>query len=146
MKFLVLLSAVSVALAAPAPQDDAPVALSYVHDPTGDTAEAYVHEEIAAEPYVHDEPLETHAIAAEAYIHEEPAVAAAAPVAPVVYAGYPYAGYPYVVPAAAPAVKAAEVPAATAPLAYAAYPYAFPYAAYHTGCLNSVGSVVPCAQ
>ena len=64
----------------------------------------YVHEEIAAEPYVHDEPLETHDIAAEpyvhteieaeAYVHEEPVPAPAvyqyAAVASVAYAGYPY--------------------------------------------------------
>merc|ERR1712112_726842 len=92
MKFLVLLSIVSVACAAPLPEgeeapvaveaeaaaaveEEAPAALPYVHDATGDVAEAYVHEEIpaveaaaeeeiAAEPYVHEE------IAAEAYVHD----------------------------------------------------------------------------
>merc|ERR1711890_172998 len=78
MKFLVLLSVVSLASAAPLPEgeeaavaveaeapvaveEDAPAALPYVHDATGDVAEPYVHEdipaveeEIAAEPYVHD--------------------------------------------------------------------------------------------
>merc|ERR1719341_2298124 len=89
MQFFVLLSIVSAAIAAPAPQegDVAPVALPYVHEEMA--AEAYVHEEpvetaeIAAEPYVHEE------IAAEPYVHMEPVAA------PVAYAGYPYAAYPY---------------------------------------------------
>merc|ERR1712002_543375 len=154
MKFLVLLSIVSLACGAPMPQEEpvaveaearaaveeeAPVALPYVHDATGDVAEAYVHEEIpaveaaaeeeiAAEPYVHEE------IAAEAYVHDatgdvaeeyvhvEPVVPAVAPVAPAVtYAAYPYAGV------------------------YAGHAVAYPYAVYHTGCVNSVGSIVPCA-
>ena len=79
----------------------------------------------AAEAYVHEEiaaePYVHTEIAAEPYVHEEIAAEPyVAPVAaPVVYAGYPYvyAGYPHVA-----------------------------YAAYHTGCVNSVGSVVPCAQ
>merc|ERR1712080_217416 len=121
--------------------EDAPAALPYVHDATGDVAEAYVHEEIpaveddsAAESYVHEE------IAAEAYVHDatgdvaeeyvhaEPVVPAVVPaVAPVTYAAYPYAGV------------YAEHPVT--------YPYhaAYPYAVYHTGCVNNVGSVVPCA-
>merc|ERR1719513_372851 len=85
----------------------------------------YVHEEIAAEPYVHEEPVETHDIVAEPYVHEEiaaePYVAA---VAPVAYAAY------------------------AAPVAYAGYPYAVAapaYVAYHTGCVNNLGAVVPCA-
>merc|ERR1711970_1183387 len=148
MQFFVLLAIVSVAIAAPAPQegDVAPVALPYVH------------EEIAAEPYVHEEPVETEEIAAEPYVHMEPV---AAPVtyaaAPVAYAGYPYAAYPYnaaVQYVAAPAQPAApvQVTYAAAPAAKAvaaapvAYAYAAPfYAAYHSGCVNSVGSVVPCA-
>merc|ERR1712002_757288 len=88
MKFLVLLSIVSVACAVPLPEgeeapvaveaeaaaaveEEAPAALPYVHDATGDVAEVYVHEdipavdeEIAAEPYVHEE------IAAEVYEHD----------------------------------------------------------------------------
>merc|ERR1712080_21953 len=91
MKFLVLLSVVSLASAAPLPEgeeaavaveaeapvaveEDAPAALPYVHDATGDVAEPYVHEdipaveeEIAAEPYVHDITGDV----AEAYVHEE---------------------------------------------------------------------------
>merc|ERR1719318_887576 len=132
MQFFVLLAIVSAAIAAPAPQegDVAPVALPYVH------------EEIAAEPYVHMEPVAA------------PVTYAAAPVA---YAGYPYAAYPYnaaVQYVAAPAQPAApvQVTYAAAPAAKAvaaapvAYAYAAPfYAAYHSGCVNSVGSVVPCA-
>merc|ERR1712142_462942 len=89
MQFFVLLSVIAAAAAAPAPQDESPAALPYVH------------EEIAAEPYVHVEPA----------------------VAPVVYA-------------------------AAAPVAYAGYPYAVAapaYVAYHTGCVNNLGAVVPCA-
>merc|ERR1711892_1631894 len=127
MQFFVLLSVAATAFAAPAPQES-PAAEPYVHEEIA--AEPYVHTEIAAEAYVHDEPVETAAIAAEPYVHAEIAaepylhvepVAAAAPVvaAPVAYAGghVAYAGYPHV--------------------AYAAYP---------TGCVNSVRSVVPCAQ
>merc|ERR1712177_1792 len=148
MHTFVLLSIVSLACGAPMPQEaeapaavdeEAPAALPYVHDATGDVAEAYVHEEIpaveaaaeeeiAAEPYVHEE------IAAEAYVHDatgdvaeeyvhvEPVVPVVAPVAPAVtYAAYPYAGV------------------------YAGHAVAYPYAVYHTGCVNNVGSIVPCA-
>merc|ERR1712041_30242 len=70
MKFLVLLSIVSLACGAPMPEGEeapvaveaeAPAALPYVHDATGDVAEVYVHEEI---PAVDEE------IAAEAYVHD----------------------------------------------------------------------------
>merc|ERR1712121_616568 len=100
MHSFVFLSVLSLALAAPMPEGgESPAALPCVHDATGDVAEAYVHEdipaveaaaeeEIAAEPYVHEE------IAAEAYVHDatgdvaeeyvhvEPVVPAVAPVAP----------------------------------------------------------------
>merc|ERR1712080_63807 len=164
MKFLVLLSVVSLASAAPLPEgeeaavaveaeapvaveEDAPAALPYVHDATGDVAEPYVHEdipaveeEIAAEPYVHDATGDvaegyTHEdIAAEVYTHEEPVVAA---VAPVTYSVSPTAG---VIPITAYAGVYAGHPLT---YSYAAYPYAV----YHTptGCVNNVGSVVPCA-
>merc|ERR1712115_629660 len=161
MKFLVLLYIVSMACGAPMPEgeeapvaveaeapaaveEEAPAALPYVHDATGDVAEPYVHEEIpaedveipaveeeiAAEPYVHEE------IAAEVYTHEEPVVPAA--VAPVTYTvSHPTAGV---------------IPIASYAGVYAGhtltYPYAaYPYAVYHTptGCVNNVGSVVPCA-
>merc|ERR1712066_1218674 len=144
MQFLVLLSAVAVAFASPIPEEgaEAPVALAYVHDATGDVAD---DASPAAEPYVHDATGDV----AVAYVHEEPVVAPA-----VTYAAYPYTygAYPYLAAGAvAPKVevKAAEAPAAVAPVTYAAYPYhhAYPYAvaAYHTGCVNNVGSVVPCA-
>merc|ERR1711890_4100 len=174
MKFLVLLSVVSLASAAPLPggeeaavaveaeapvavEEDAPAALPYVHDATGDVAEPYVHEdipaveeEIAAEPYVHEEiaaevyehdatgdvaEAYTHEdIAAEVYTHEEPVVPA---VAPVTYSVSPTAG---VIPITAYAGVYAGHPLT---YSYAAYPYAV----YHTptGCVNNVGSVVPCA-
>merc|ERR1712126_194683 len=190
MKFLVLLSIVSLACGAPMPEgeeapvaveaeapaaveEEAPAALPYVHDATGDVAEPYVHEEIpavdeeiAAEAYVHDvtgdvaepyiheeipaedveipaveeeiaaEPYVHEDIAAEVYTHEEPVVPAA--VAPVTYTvSHPTAGV---------------IPIASYAGVYAGhtltYPYAaYPYAVYHTptGCVNNVGSVVPCA-
>merc|ERR1711962_1943851 len=180
MKFLVLLSIVSLACGAPMPEgeeapvaveakapaaveEEAPHALPYVHDATGDVAEPYVHEdmppeipafeeEIAAEPYVHEEisaevyehdatgdaaePYIHEDIAAEVYTHEEPAVPAG--VAPITYTvGHPTAGV---------------IPIASYAGVYAGhaitYPYAaYPYAVYHTptGCVNNVGSVVPCA-
>merc|ERR1712014_392542 len=162
MQFLVLLSAVALAFASPIPDgDEAPAALPYVHDATGDVAVddspaalPYVHDATgdvaddaspAAEPYVHDATGDV----AVAYVHEEPVVAPVAVAAPAVtYAAYPYTygAYPYLAAGAvAPKVevKAAGAPAAVAPVTYAAYPYAV--AAYHTGCVNNVGSVVPCA-
>merc|ERR1711990_983369 len=138
MQFLVLLSAFAVAFASPIPEEgaEAPLALAYVHDATGDVA-------------VDDSP------AALPYVHEEPVVAPVAVAAPAIaYAGYPYTygAYPYLAAGAvAPKVevKAAAAPAAVAPVTYAAYPYhaGYPYAvaAYHTGCVNHLGSVVPCA-
>merc|ERR1712240_364911 len=130
MHTFVLLSIVSLAFAAPMPEaEEAPAALPYVHDATGDVAEPYVHEEIpaveaaaeeeiAAEPYVHDATGDV----AEEYVHVEPVVPVVAPVAPAVtYAAYPYTGV------------------------YAGHAVAYPYAVHHTGCVNSVGSIVPCA-
>merc|ERR1712112_338281 len=130
MHTFVLLSIVSLAFAAPMPEgEEAPAALPYVHDATGDVAEPYVHEEIpaveaaaeeeiAAEPYVHDATGDV----AEEYVHVEPVVPVVPPVAPAVtYAAYPYAGV------------------------YAGHAVAYPYAVYHTGCVNNVGSIVPCA-
>merc|ERR1711881_646418 len=86
MKFLVLLSIVSLACGAPMPEgeeapvaveaeapaaveEEAPVALPYVHDATGDVAEPYVHEEIPAEDV--EIPAVEEEIAAEPYVHEE---------------------------------------------------------------------------
>jgi len=143
--------------------DEEIAAEAYVHDATGDVAEPYVHEdmppeipaveeEIAAEPYVHEEisaevyehdatgdaaePYIHEDIAAEVYTHEEPVVPAG--VAPITYTvGHPTAGV---------------IPIASYAGVYAGhaitYPYAaYPYAVYHTptGCVNNVGSVVPCA-
>merc|ERR1712088_1213287 len=150
MQFLVLLSAVALAIASPIPDgDEAPAALPYVHDATGDVVVDDASP--AAEPYVHDATGDV----AVAYVHEEPVVAPVAVAAPAIaYAGYPYTygAYPYLAAGAvAPKVevKAAAAPAAVAPVTYAAYPYhaGYPYAvaAYHTGCVNHLGSVVPCA-
>merc|ERR1712126_447697 len=157
MQFLVLLSAVALAFASPIPDgDEAPAALPYVHDATGDVA---VDDSPAALPYVHDatgDVADDASPAAEPYVHDATGdvapVAVAAPT--VTYAAYPYTygAYPYLAAGAVVPkveVKAAEAPAAVAPVTYAAYPYhhAYPYAvaAYHTGCVNNVGSVVPCA-
>merc|ERR1711887_286571 len=144
MQFLVLLSAVAMAFASPIPEEgmEAPEALAYVHDATGDVA---VDDSPAALPYVHDatgDVADVSSPEAEAYVHDvtgdvaEPYVHVEPVVAPVVAA-----------PAAE--VKAAAAPAAVAPVTYAAYPHyaGYPYAvaAYHTGCVNNVGSVVPCA-
>merc|ERR1712180_257459 len=110
MHTFVLLSIVSLACAAPMPEgEEAPAALSYVHDATGDAAEAYVHDATGD--------------VAEEYVHVEPVVPAVAPaVAPAVtYSAYPYAGV------------------------YTGHAVAYPYAVYHTGCVNNVGSIVPCA-
>merc|ERR1712213_176694 len=106
MQFLVLLSAVALAFASPIPEEgmEAPEALPYVHDATGDVADSASPE---AEAYVHDATGDV----AEPYVHEEPVPVVAAPA--VTYAAYPYAASPYAV------------------------------AAYHAGCVNNVGSVVP---
>merc|ERR1711911_359807 len=150
MQFLVLLSAVALAFASPIPEEgmEAPEALAYVHDATGDVAVVSSPE---AEAYVHDVTGDV----AEPYLHVEPVVAPVVAAPAVTYAAYPYTygAYPYLAAGhhvvAAPAkveVKAAAAPAA---VTYAAYPHyaGYPYAvaAYHTGCVNNVGSVVPCA-
>merc|ERR1711872_122683 len=149
MKLLLSIFLIGAVFAAPAPQDE-DVAIEavpyvhneieaepYVHDEPLEThdivAETYVHEEIAAEPYVHED------IAAEPYVHEEPTAAVGTAVVPATYAAYPLT---YSLPAvSAPAVYKV----ASAPQTYA---IAAPYyvAAVKTGCINNVGSVVPCAQ
>merc|ERR1711971_749810 len=144
MQFLVLLSAVAMAFASPIPEEgmEAPEALAYVHDATGDVA---VADSPAALPYVHDatgDVADAASPEAEAYVHD--------------VTGDVAEPYVHVEPVVAPVVaevKAAAAPAAVAPVTYAAYPHAYhgyagyPYAvaAYHTGCVNNVGSVVPCA-
>merc|ERR1719500_1914357 len=121
MQFLVLLSAVALAFASPIPEEgaEAPEALPYVHDATGDVADASAP---AAETYVHDVPGDV----AEPFVHVDPVVAPVVAAPAVTYAGYPYTygAYPYL-------AAGAHVVAAVA--------------AYHTGCVNNVGSVVPCA-
>merc|ERR1712024_266662 len=134
MQFLVLLSAVAQAFAyvhdatGDVAVDDSPAALPYVHDATGDVADASSPE---AEAYVHDVTGDV----AEPYVHQEPVPVVAAPAVTYAAYPYPYGAYPYLAAGAhvvaAPAAKV-EVKAA-AP------------AAYHTGCVNNVGSVVPCA-
>merc|ERR1712227_943004 len=99
MQFLVLLSAVALAFASPIPEEgmEAPEALPYVHDATGDAAgDVADSASPEAEAYVHDATGDV----AEPYVHEEPVPVVAAPaVAPVTYAAYPYAAYPYAVAA-----------------------------------------------
>merc|ERR1712212_504561 len=134
MQFLVLLSAVAMAFASPIPEEgmEAPEALAYVHDATGDVA---VDDSPAALPYVHDatgDVADASSPEAEAYVHDATGDVAE----------------PYVHQEPVPVVAAPAVTYAAYPYTYAAYPYAgYPYAvaAYHTGCVNNVGSVVPCA-
>merc|ERR1712112_812894 len=155
-------------------EPEAPVAVPYVHEEIEAepyvhediAAEAYVHEDIEAVPYVHEDVAYNHEdIPAEEYVHVEGPSAPAA--APLVYTGLPYvhayAGYPYTalsyagLPTLTAAVPKAEAKAAepaepvVSPVLYSGgftYPYglaAYPYLTYHTGCVNNVGSVVPCA-
>merc|ERR1712010_310079 len=92
MQFLVLLSAVALAFASPIPEEgmEAPEALAYVHDATGDVAVASSPE---AEAYVHDATGDV----AEPYVHVEPVVAPVVAAPAVTYAAYPYTygAYPY---------------------------------------------------
>merc|ERR1711935_1302329 len=95
MQFLVLLSAVALAFASPIPEEgmEAPEAIAYVHDVTGDVA---VEASPAAEAYVHDVSGDV----ALPYVHKEPVVAPVAIAAPAVtYAAYPHtyghAAHPY---------------------------------------------------
>merc|ERR1712200_379480 len=144
MQFLVLLSAVALAFVSPIPEEgmEAPEALAYVHDATGDVA---VDASPEALPYVHDATGDV----AEPYVHVEPVAAPVVAAPAVTYAAYPYlAAGAHVVAAPAKVEVKAAAPAAVAPVTYAAYPYAhgyagYPYAvaAYHTGCVNNVGSV-----
>merc|ERR1711936_1073267 len=140
MKIFVFLSVLSLVYSAPAPQDDTlevvPYihqeieALPYEHDATGDVAEAYKHEEIEALPYVHQEIHDEEEISEEA----EPAV-----IPPPVVA-YSYAPFALTNYAALP--KAAAGPDGVK-LALIS-PFHLVVGAYKTGCVNSVGSVVPC--
>merc|ERR1711868_116994 len=127
MKLFLTLCFVALTVGAPAPQEEEmiPEALPYVHEEIA--AEPYVHEEIAAEPYEHVD------IEAEPYVAEEEAEA------PAAYAGYPFT---YALPVAT-SVAAKAVPASTT---YAIAAPTYYIAAVKTGCINNVGSVVPCAQ
>merc|ERR1711936_1264832 len=150
MKIFAILSAVSLVCAAPAPQEEAvedPQIVAYVHEEV--EALPYVHEEIEALPYVHDAtgdvsddtsaeavPYVHEEIEAVPYVHEEPAqpvltVPVASPVLSYAYA-------PALTPYAAYVVKGAEAGVKLAVVS----PYIYQAA---TGCVNSVGSVVPCA-
>merc|ERR1712020_280010 len=125
MKIFVFLSVLSLVYSAPVPQEDAPEAVPYIHeeiealpyehDATGDVAEAYVHEEVEALPYVHEEP--------------EPAAAL-----PVI---------PQPVPSYAALPQAAEAAEGTKFALLTPFPLLAGYRAA-TGCVNNVGSVVPC--
>merc|ERR1719188_466794 len=132
MKLLLSLCILGLVAAAPAPQEDEMIeADPYVHEEPLEThdiaAEAYAHNEIEAEPYVHEdiaaEPYVHTEIEAEAYVHEEPVPA------PAVYqyaavAPVAYAGYPYTV-AVAPSAPAKDVKVASYAVA-APYTYAAP--------------------
>merc|ERR1711953_1639962 len=121
MKIFVFLSVLSLVYSAPAPQEDAVEALPYIH------------EEIEALPYEHEEmPYEPE--------EPEPAAAAALPVIPQPVLSYAFA--PLAVTNYAALPKAAE--AAEGVKVALVSPYHL-LASYKTGCVNSVGSVVPCA-
>merc|ERR1719278_1947413 len=133
MKIFVFLSLLSLVYSAPAPKDETLEprleAVPYEHDATGDVAEAYIHEEIEALPYVHQEiPEEEISEEAEPAVIPQPVVAYSyAPFALTNYAALPKA-------AAGPdGVKLALIP-----------PFHLVAGGYKTGCVNSVGSVVPC--
>ena len=91
-----------------------------VSDDTSAEAVPYVHEEIEAVPYVHEEPAQPVLT-----------VPVASPVLSYAYA-------PALTPYAAYVVKGAEAGAKVAVVS----PYIYQAT---TGCVNSVGSVVPCA-
>merc|ERR1712098_108537 len=94
-------------------------------------AEAYVHEDIEAVPYVHEEVAYSHEdIPAEEDVHGEGPSAPAA--APVVYTGLPYmhayAGYPYTALSYAglPILTAAVPKPVASPVLYSGG-YTYPY-------------------
>ena len=96
---------------------EAPEAVAYVHDPTGDVT---VDDIPAALPYVHD----ANGDVAVPYVLEEPVVAPVAVAAPVVavyshypntYGAYPYLAYPYLA-AVAPKVEIKAAEAAAVPM------------------------------
>merc|ERR1711973_171953 len=117
-------------------------------------AEPYVHVDVPAELYVHDEPaLEAAAeVAAEPYVHVEPAVEVAAePVVAPAIVPAPLKLAPAPAPVAPAPLKLAGAPVLPAgfyaahhlagypaPLGY--YPYALPV----PGCFNNKGEAVEC--
>merc|ERR1712212_1189665 len=119
MNILLLLSAFSLISCAPTPQEEDLV--------------PYVHQEIEALPYVHDvtgDVSDDSSPEALPYVHEEPVQAVSVPVASPVLS-YAPALTTYAAQLAQPAagVKVALVS---------------PYVYAHHGCVNSLGSVVPC--
>merc|ERR1712037_918760 len=106
MLFLVLLSAVAMAFASPIPEEgmEAPEAVAYIHDPTGDVT---VDDSPAALLYIHD-------AIGDVAVHEEPVVA------PVVaaYSHFPntYGAYPYFAAGDVAVAPKVEVKAAVVPL------------------------------
>merc|ERR1712037_304377 len=106
MLFLVLLSAVAMAFASPIPEEgmEAPEAVAYIHDPTGDIT---VDDSPAALLYIHD-------AIGDVAVHEEPVVA------PVVaaYSHFPntYGAYPYFAAGDVAVTPKVEVKAAVVPL------------------------------
>merc|ERR1719373_709836 len=126
MNIFVLLSVFSFISAAPAPEEVDVVpyvheeieALPYVHDATGDVSDDSSPEALA---YVHDvtgDVSDDSSPAAVPYVHQEPVQVAVLP--------YPYSPV---------------VTAYTAGKVAVVSPYLY---AHTTGCVNSVGSVVPC--
>merc|ERR1719278_1245643 len=97
MKIFVFLSLLSLVYSAPAPKDETLEprleAVPYEHDATGDVAEAYIHEEIEALPYVHQEiPDEEISEEAKPAVIPQPVVAYSyAPFALTNYAALPKA-------------------------------------------------------
>ena len=103
------------AFASPIPEEgmEAPEAVAYVHDPTGDLT---VDDSPAALLYVHDAIGDV----AVPYVHEEPVVAPVAVAAPVVaaYSHFPntYGAYPYFAAGDVAVAPKVEVKAAVVPL------------------------------
>ena len=103
------------AFASPIPEEgmEAPEAVAYIHDPTGDVT---VDDSPAALLYVHDAIGDV----VVPYVHEEPVVAPVAVAAPVVaaYSHFPntYGAYPYFAAGDVAVDPKVEVKAAVVPL------------------------------
>merc|ERR1719348_2196450 len=140
MKTLLLVSVLSLVSAAPAPQEEDVVpyvhqeieALPYVHDATGDVSDDSSPEAL---PYVHDvtgDVSDDSSPEALPYVHEDPVQAVSVPVAAPVLSYYAPALTTYAAHLAQPATAGVKL-AVVSPYVYAP-----------TGCVNSLGSVVPC--